>query len=253
MKIFAASRLSRKITTLTVLMFLLATVFLQTRSANAHCDSIDGPVVMAAKKALEKGNINYVLPYVYEDGEAEIRKAYQTTMETRKAGPDVRDIVDQWFYETVVRVHRTGEGATYYGLKPANIDYGPALPAAVNALQTGSTTEVKQLILETIETELDKRFAEIKDLPTAVNNVTQARKRVQAELMFEKYVHQIYGDITSIPGHGEAGEAGAHEGAEGGVHQHSVGQFHGHGGEFQGINVKIKKHTIVPNGTFNNK
>ncbi|CAM5623224.1 hypothetical protein SPURM210S_04864 [Streptomyces purpurascens] len=33
-----------------------------------HCDSLDGPVVMAARKALEGRDIDQVLPYVREEG-----------------------------------------------------------------------------------------------------------------------------------------------------------------------------------------
>jgi len=36
-----------------------------------HCDSLDGPVVMAAKKALENSDVNLILPYVPQEGEEE--------------------------------------------------------------------------------------------------------------------------------------------------------------------------------------
>lgn len=41
-------------------MLLLAS-FIFTDISSAHCDSMEGPVVKAAKKSLETGNINYVL------------------------------------------------------------------------------------------------------------------------------------------------------------------------------------------------
>ncbi len=40
-----------------------------------HCDSIDGPVVAAARQALEAGNVDLVLPYVHKPGEEEARRA----------------------------------------------------------------------------------------------------------------------------------------------------------------------------------
>ena len=33
-------------------------------SALAHCDAMDGPVITLATKALEKGDVNLVLPWV---------------------------------------------------------------------------------------------------------------------------------------------------------------------------------------------
>ena len=37
-----------------------------------HCDSMDGPVVKAAKRALDLGNVNLILPYVPKEGEGEV-------------------------------------------------------------------------------------------------------------------------------------------------------------------------------------
>lgn len=45
------------------------------QSAQAHCDSIDGPVAKAVQKALEDGNVNPVLAYAPAAAETEIRTA----------------------------------------------------------------------------------------------------------------------------------------------------------------------------------
>ena len=57
-----------------------------------HCDTRDGPVVKAARKALESNNVNYVLIWVPGDAEAELRKAFERTHEGEvrrkiRAGP----------------------------------------------------------------------------------------------------------------------------------------------------------------------
>ena len=38
---------------------------------------MDGPVVAAARQALDSGNINYVLPWVAEKDEPEIRATFE--------------------------------------------------------------------------------------------------------------------------------------------------------------------------------
>lgn len=173
-------------------------------TASAHCDSVDGPVVLAAKEALKKGNVNYVLPYVYQDGEDEIKEAFQKAMEARKGSSKVtQDVIDYWFYETVVRVHRIGEGANYTGLKDAGLDYGPAIPAAEMAIKTKSVNKVKELILNTVEEEIDKRFDELMELPISNEDVNVARERVEGELLFQKYIHQLYTDAIALMEHGE--------------------------------------------------
>ena len=48
-----------------ILIAVIAVIyFLLPCAANAHCDTMDGPVVMAAKKALEKGDVTPVLKWV---------------------------------------------------------------------------------------------------------------------------------------------------------------------------------------------
>ena len=51
-----------------------------------HCDTMDGPVVTAAKQALEKNNVNLILPWAPEKAEVEIKEAFKKTMAARKLG-----------------------------------------------------------------------------------------------------------------------------------------------------------------------
>ena len=95
---------------------LLITVALSASSwALAHCDTLDGPVVKAAQKALETGNVNQVLIWVQSKNEAEINEAFQKTLAVRTLNPAAQDLADTYFFETVVRIHRDGEHAPYMG------------------------------------------------------------------------------------------------------------------------------------------
>ena len=96
--------------------------------AFAHCDGLDGPVVEAARKALGEGSVNAALIWVQKTDEAEITRAFQRTLAVRKVGAEARELADHYFFETLVRMHRAGEGAPYTGLKPARRDLGPAIP-----------------------------------------------------------------------------------------------------------------------------
>jgi hypothetical protein len=95
------------------------------QNARAHCDSVDGPVAKAVLKALDNGNLNPVLAYAPTAAEAEIRTVFEKSRKVRGLGADARALADRAFMETVIRLHRAGEGAAYTGLKPAGIDYGP--------------------------------------------------------------------------------------------------------------------------------
>ena len=109
--------------------------------ASAHCDGLDGPVVQAAQKALETGNVNLVLIWVQKPDEAEIKRAFDHAQAVRKLSAEARELADRYFFETLVRIHRAGEGAPFTGLKPAGRDLGPAIPAADNALRDGTPME----------------------------------------------------------------------------------------------------------------
>lgn len=80
--------------------------------ALAHCDAVTGPVVTAAREALESGDVNRILPYVQPEAEAELTTAFELAMAVRTSGGAAQDLADRWFFETAVRLHRAGEGAS---------------------------------------------------------------------------------------------------------------------------------------------
>src|ERR1051326_7561606 len=118
-----------------VVLFMIG--LFQPNQAIAHCDGLDGPVVKAAQKALESGNVNPVLIWVLKKDEGEIKKAFQKTLAVRKLNPQAKELADMYFFETLVRIHRAGEGEPYTGLKPAGRDLEPAIPAADKAIESG--------------------------------------------------------------------------------------------------------------------
>jgi len=171
-----------------------------------HCDTLDGPVIKAIKIDLEKGNINYILPWVPKTGEKEVINAFEKTLRARGQGKEAMEVADYWLYETVVRIHREGEGAPYTGLKPAGLDWGPVVPRAEKAIATGDSREVIDFMTHTLREELEARFNNaIAKKGYDVNNVDAARDYVQAELQFVLFSHGLY---TAITGKGEHGEEG---------------------------------------------
>ena len=81
--------------------------------AMAHCDGLDGPVVTSARRALEAGDPDLVLIWVQPRDEAAVRKAFIEALAVRRLGPEAREMADRYFFETLVRLHRAGEGAAY--------------------------------------------------------------------------------------------------------------------------------------------
>lgn len=158
-----------------------------------HCDTMDGPVVKAAKKALETGDATLILPWVPRKAELELKKAFEKTLSVRKLGKEASELADYWFYETAVRLHREGEGAPYTGLKPAGLDWGPVVPKAEEAIEKGDAKEVITFMTDIIGRILQEKFHHTmakKNYDRA--NVDAARDYVQAMLGFVLYSHHLY-------------------------------------------------------------
>lgn len=162
---------------------------------------MDGPVVVAARKALEKGNVNLVLPWIKKESETELKNAFKKTLQMRSLGNGSAEFADHWFYETAVRLHREGEGAAYSGLKPAGLDTGPVIPLAERALETGNAGEVISFLSNVVVEEIRQRFERAmskKDFD--INDVDAAREYVQGMLQFLLFSHHLYKYLTTSEG-----------------------------------------------------
>lgn len=172
---------------------MLAVLLLVPSRVLAHCDGMDGPVVKAAQRALEAGNVNLVLIWVQKSDEGQIKEAFEKTLAVRKLGPEARKLADTWFFETLVRVHRAGEGEPYTGLKPVGRDLGPAIPAADKARESGSVEAVHKLLTDTTEQGLHARFHRaVATKKFNPNDVAAGRQHVQAYVQFLLYVEGLY-------------------------------------------------------------
>ena len=112
-------------------------------ATRAHCDTLDGPVVKTAAAALDAGDVAPVLAWVKASDEPRIRAAFQQAVAARKTDPAARQRSDQRFFETLVRVHRAGEGAPFTGLKPTSEGVPAAVRAADRAVETGDASALE--------------------------------------------------------------------------------------------------------------
>lgn len=183
-------------------------------SALAHCDTLDGPVIILAKQALEKKDVKIVLPWVAKEKEGEILHAFELATAVRGKGEKEKELADRYFFETLVRVHREGEGAPFTGLKPAGLDLGPAIPAADKALESGNPEPLLKLVNEKIHAGIHKYYVEAREKKArAGESVEAGRAYVQAYVPYLHFVERLYEDATKPIAHG-MGE-GAHAEAHG--------------------------------------
>lgn len=158
-----------------------------------HCDSLDGPVVSAARNALAVANVDMILPYVPATGEDEVREAFARVLPLQAVGGEAAAVAQRWFFETVVRIHRAGEHAPYTGLKPAGLDVGPVIPLAEKAVESGDVEDVYRLLAADLRNQLLHRLERVGQLTEGKDSsVAAGREYVQAMLGFEVFAHRVY-------------------------------------------------------------
>ncbi|MBC7351245.1 MAG: hypothetical protein H5U08_02715 [Thermogutta sp.] len=177
--------------------------------ARAHCDTLDGPVIKDAQVALHSGDVTPVLKWVGPEDEPEIREAFNKTLAVRKLSATARELADRFFFETLVRVHRAGEGAPYTGLKPAG-SADPAVKLADEALQTGSPEKLVKVLTEAVEESVRHRYAEAAQRKKLSDRSVEAgRQFVKA---YVEYVHLVEGLHEQLKGGGHRHEAPGDDG-----------------------------------------
>ena len=117
----------------------------------------------------------------------------------------------QPIFETLVRIHRAGEGAPFTGLKAAGQDLGPAIPAADQALEDGSVERVVMLLTEALRQGVHRHFhAAVERKNFALDDVKAGRRFVDAYVPYIHYVERLWQTISG-EAHGHHPEAAARQ------------------------------------------
>jgi hypothetical protein len=149
-------------------------------------------VVRDARIALETGNAAPALKWVAPAQEADVVAAFEKSRVVREKGPDARELADLHFFETLVRLHRAGEGEPYTGLKPAG-STEPGLEAADHALAAGSSVDLARELSAAIESGVNGRFATVRELSRHAGDTVEAgREYVEAYVEYAHFVEAVH-------------------------------------------------------------
>jgi hypothetical protein len=166
-------------------LLLFSVLFLTSTVTFAHCDTMDGPVIADAKKAISENNVNYVLKWVRPQDEAEIKYAFYLSMKVRVLSPEAKELSDKYFFETLVRVHRNGEGVSYTGVKPSGTPIDEKILAADKSIEIGNLSPLKNMVPKDKQPELTIRFKKVMSLRNFdVNNIEAGREFIEAYVQF---------------------------------------------------------------------
>lgn len=164
-------------------MFLLAPV-----TADAHCDTMDGPAVKDVIRAMDTGNVNYALKWVQPKYEAEVSRAFRMSMKVKDINADTKNLAEQYFFEILLRDHRAGEGVAFDGVKPHGWTVDERVKAADQSIALGNLEPLKGLVEPDKWPELQRRFQKVMSLKDFdVNRVEEGREYIEAYVQFFKF------------------------------------------------------------------
>jgi hypothetical protein len=178
--------------------------------AQAHCDTEDGPVVAAARAALAAGDPAAALAWVQPAQEEAVRRAFASAVEVRAASPAARELADRYFFETLVRLHREGEGFPYTGVRPPGAPVAPAIRAADAALASGEIEPLVHELTAALSAGVHQRLAHARDTRAhAGESVEAGRRFVAAYVELTHYVERLEGAAAGGGGHADGAPAHA--------------------------------------------
>jgi Family of unknown function (DUF6448) len=196
----------------TAFFALLTAAVLSSGPAMAHCDTLSGPVVEDARRALAEETVTPALKWIPAEDEAEVKRVFDLALAVRGEGEQAQEVADHYFFETLVRLHRASEGEGFTGLKPADtID--PGIAAADRALFEGNIDPLADEIAGAVREEIAQRFAEAYETrQLAEESVEQGREYVEAYVQLTHFVegihHAVSEGVDDLVPHGVDQQAG---------------------------------------------
>ena len=166
--------------------------------ANAHCDSYDGPVIQDALKALDKEEVTFAMKWIDKDHEAEITSLFNKTLRLKKEDAEVYSIVEKHFLETLVRLHREGEGALFTGLKPTG-STTPMIRMADKSIEDKNVDKLLTNLHNHLQKVITEKYEKVMALSKVKDHsIAEGRAYVAA---YVDYTHTLEA-IESVMAHG---------------------------------------------------
>ncbi len=192
-------------------VFFAAIAVSMPARAYAHCDTLDGPVIADAESALASGDVTPVLKWVGSDYETEIRAVFSHVMKVRNLGPEAAKLADNYFFETLVRIHREGEGAPFTGIKPAGTPSEPGVAEADAAILSGKPDAIFPALHALLVDGISRRLERVLEAKKHANDsVEKGREYVEAYVEFVHYVEALFAAGGRNAGHALESAPAAH-------------------------------------------
>lgn len=140
--------------------------------------------------------------------ESEISDAVNLAMKVKGLSPEAKELSEKYFFDTLVRIHRAGEGVPFTGVKPSGTPIDGKVLAADKSIETGNLAPLEGMISKDDMPELMERFEKVMSLKNFdVNNVGAGREYIEACVQFFKFAE---GEEAHNDGYAEVVSATSH-------------------------------------------
>lgn len=190
-----------KTKTAAVASALIIANFAFAGNAAAHCDGLDGPVIIEARSALDKKDVTPLLKWVPEASEHTIKESFAKTLQERTKSKAAQEAADRKLFETLVRVHRESEGAPFTGIKPAG-QIAPVVMEADAALAKKNVDQLAKHVAEQVEKSVHEKFEKaVHSRESADQSVAKGRDFVSNYVPYVHFVEGLNNMATQPPEH----------------------------------------------------
>jgi len=130
---------------------------------------------------------------VRPEDEKKLTLMFDNVNKVRALSQEAKELADQYFFETVVRIHRMGEGVGYTGLKPADYKPEEGIEAADIAVEKNSLSNVLTRLDEKHHAKVKTMFADLQSKKNyELNDLAAGREYVESYVHFIHYVEELY-------------------------------------------------------------
>ncbi len=131
------------------------------------------------------------------------------TLTVRKLSQEAKELADWHFFETLVRIHRAGEGEAYTGIKPAGTEVEPGIIAADKAVETGLVNDLIKELSTQLANSISESFRHVMEKKKHKDeSVDAGREYVETYVAFIHYVEKLHLVVSGKNAHHSEAESG---------------------------------------------
>ena len=149
----------------------------------------NGPVMRAAKRALETGKPHYILSWIPEESENTLKNLLEKACCARNIQKDTHDHIVNWYFETINRLHSGYFGSHNLNISTKTPEEKTIIFLVERACESGNFEEITTVIQDTPAGEMQQRFNDVmRKRDYGVDNIAAGRVYVSAFTDFIAFV-----------------------------------------------------------------